>query len=125
MIVASAEKVVGFYSLAVGQIEFGDLPREIARNLPHRALPVAILAWLGVNVAHQGRGLAKRLVAQALRDCHAAGQTFAFVGVILDCVSDVAKSFYQQWNFAEIPGNPFRLILSAKTLTALMEEPPA
>lgn len=117
------ERIAGFYTLAVGQIDLGDLPREVAKKLPRRALPVAILAWLGVGVSHQGQGLAKRLVAQALADCHNAGQTFAFVGVILDCVSDAAKSFYRQWDFAELPGNPYRLILSAKALQAMMDQP--
>ena len=60
------------------------------------------------------------LFAQALVDCYEAGQTFAFVAVILDCVSDRAKAFYQRWDFAELPGNPYRLYLSAKTLSAMM-----
>lgn len=114
------EKIAGFYTLAVAQIDFSDLPSEFARKLPRRALPVAVLAWLGVSLGHQGLGLGTRLVAQALRDCHEAGQTFAFVGVILDCVSDGAKSFYQQWEFLELPGNRHRLILSAKRLAAMM-----
>lgn len=123
VLLAVEEQVAGFFTLAVGQVDFSDLPRELARKLPRRALPVAVLAWLGVHVAHQGQGLAKRLVAQALRDCHEAGQTFAFVGVVLDCVNDTARSFYQQWDFVPLPGNPYRLILSAKMLTALMEGP--
>jgi len=48
------------------------------------------------------------------------GQTFAFIAVILDCVDDRAKAFYQRWDFAELPGNPYRLFLSAKTLAAMM-----
>lgn len=118
------QKIAGFYTLAVGQIDFSDLPNDVARKLPRRALPVAVLAWLSVSVMHQGQGLAKRLVAQAFRDCHQAGQTFAFVGVVLDCVNDAAKSFYQQWDFAELPGNPYRLVLSAKALAAMIEEAP-
>ncbi len=43
----------------------------------------------------------------ALCDCHEAGQTFAFARVILDCVDDRAKAFYQRLDFAELPGNPF------------------
>ncbi|HQU47494.1 MAG TPA: GNAT family N-acetyltransferase [Pirellulales bacterium] len=113
-------EITGFYTLAAGQIDFSELPAEMAKKLPRRVLPLAILAWLGVNSAHQRRGLAQRLVAQALGDCHQAGQTFAFVGVILDCVNDAAKSFYQQWDFAELPGNPHRLVLSAKALAAMM-----
>lgn len=115
--------IAGFYTLATGQVDFGDLPDEIARKLPRRALPVALLAWLGVSRNHQARGLGDRLFAQALRDCHDAGQTFAFVAVILDCIDDRAKAFYQRWDFAELPGHPYRLFLSAGTLAALMKSP--
>ncbi|HEY4258822.1 MAG TPA: GNAT family N-acetyltransferase [Schlesneria sp.] len=112
--------IAGFYTLATGQVDFGDLPSELARKLPRRALPVAILAWLGVTQAHQGQKLGDLLLAKALRDCHEAGQTFAFVAVILDCVDDGAKAFYQRWNFAELPGSPFRLFVSSQTLSAMM-----
>ncbi len=112
--------IAGFYTLATGQVDFGDLPSDLARKLPRRALPVAILAWLGVSVADQGQKLGNLLLAQALRDCHEAGQTFAFVAVILDCIDDRAKAFYQRWDFAELPGNPYRLFLSSQTLAMMM-----
>lgn len=114
------QAIAGFFTLATGQIDFGDLPSPLARQLPRRALPVAVLAWLGVNRAHQGRKIGDLLLAQALRDCHEAGQTFAFVAVVLDCVNDQAKSFYRRWDFAELPGHPYRLFLSGQTLAALM-----
>lgn len=118
-----ASAIAGFYTLATGQADFGDLPDEIARKLPRRALPVAVIAWLGVSRNHQSRGLGDQLFAQALRDCHQAGQTFAFVAVILDCIDDRAKAFYQRWDFAELPGHPYRLYLSAGVLAALMQPP--
>jgi GNAT superfamily N-acetyltransferase len=114
--------LAGFYTLATGQVDFRDLPPELARKLPRRALPVAVLAWLGVSQAEQGKGLGQRLLARALRDAHEAGQTFAFVAVILDCVSDAAKVFYQRWDFQELPGQPYRLFLSAARLAELMQE---
>lgn len=112
--------IAGFYTLATGQVDFGDLPSELARKLPRRALPVAILAWLGVSTVRQGQKLGDLLLAQALRDCHEAGQTFAFVAVILDCIDERATAFYQRWDFAELPGSPFRLFLSSRTLSAMM-----
>jgi GNAT superfamily N-acetyltransferase len=112
--------IAGYFTLATGQVDFGDLPPDLTRKLPRRALPVAVLAWLGVDTNHQGQGLGRLLLAQALRDCHEAGQTFAFVSVILDCINDTAKAFYQQWDFKEVPGHPFRLYLSTKTLSAMM-----
>jgi GNAT superfamily N-acetyltransferase len=114
--------IAGYYTLATGQVDFGDLPSEVSKRMPRRALPVAVLAWLGVSIAHQGRGLGRLLLAQALRDCHDAGKTFAFIAVILDCLNDAAKRFYQQWDFRELPGHPYRLFLSAKRLAAMMEE---
>ena len=123
VLIDRGKAIAGFYTLATGQVDFGDLPSELAPKLPRRALPVAILAWLGVSVTCQGQKLGVRLLAQALRDCYEAGQTFAFVAVILDCVDDRARAFYQRWNFAELPGNPYRLFLSSQTLTAMMTSP--
>ena len=113
-------RIAGFYSLATGQIDFGDLPPDLARKLPRRNLPIAILVWLGVSSIHQGHGLCTRLFAQALNDCYAAGQTFAFIAVIIDCLNQDAKRFYQRWDFEELPGNPFRLYLSAKALEKMI-----
>jgi GNAT superfamily N-acetyltransferase len=112
--------IAGYYTLATGQVDFGDLPAEVRKRLPRRALPVAVLAWLGVAAERQGEGLGRLLLAQALRDCHEAGQTFAFVAVILDCLNDRAKAFYRQYDFAELPGHPYRLFLSARRLDAMM-----
>ncbi|MEX0702087.1 MAG: GNAT family N-acetyltransferase [Planctomycetales bacterium] len=114
--------IAGFYTLATGQIDFGELPMEIAHKLPRRALPVAVLAWLGVGRDHQGEGLGTLLLAQALRDCHEAGQTFAFIAVVLDCVNDAAKRFYQRFDFEELPGHSHRLFLSAARLAAMMDD---
>jgi hypothetical protein len=61
------------------------------------------------------------LLAQALRDCWDASKTFAFVAVLLDCTSERAKTFYQQWGFRELPGHPYRLFVSTRQLDAMME----
>jgi GNAT superfamily N-acetyltransferase len=112
--------IAGFYSFATGQIDFGDLPPDLAKKLPRRNLPIAILAWLGVSSNHQGHGLGTRLLAQPLSDCYVAGRTFAFIAVIIDCLNQDAKRFYQLWDIEELPGNPFRLYLSAKALEKMI-----
>ena len=111
--------IAGYFTLATGQVDFHDLPADLAWHLPRRLLPVAILAWLGVSKARQGQGLGRLLLAQALLDCHEAGKTFAFIAVILDCINDEARSFYQKWDFQQLPGSPYRLYLSAKQLEAM------
>lgn len=115
------DTIAGYYTLAMGQVDFGELPAHITRQLPRRALPVAFLAWLGVDQKFQGQGLGGRLLAQSLHDFFEAGKTFAFIAVLIDCVNDSAKSFYQQWDFEELPGQPYRLFLSIQRLKAIME----
>jgi GNAT superfamily N-acetyltransferase len=115
--------IAGYYTLATGQVDFSDLPAEVGRELPRRLLPVAVLAWLGESAAQQRQGLGGLLLAKALRDCWEAGRTFAFIAVVLDCVSAAAKAFYQRWGFHELPGHPYRLFVSAKQLDAMMQAP--
>lgn len=118
----SSGTIAGYYTLATGQVDFGDLPSEMAKKLPRRMLPVAILAWLGVSADRHGHGLGGLLLAQSLRDCHDAGQTFAFVAVILDCIDENARSFYEHFDFTALPGRPYQLFLSAARLEALMTQ---
>ncbi len=120
VLVDSGGAIAGYYTLATGQIDFGDLPADVAKKLPRRMLPVAVLAWLGVAGDRRGQGLGKSLLAQALRHCYEASRTFPFIAVILDCVDDSSKAFYQHFDFAELPGHPFRLFLSAGRLEAMM-----
>ena len=120
VLIDDAGIIAGDYSLATGQVDFNELPSDVSKHLPRRILPVAILAWLGVDDKHQGHGLGGLLLAQALRDCWEAGKTFPFVAVILDCINESAKTFYRRWDFVELPGHPFRLFLSAKHLEAII-----
>jgi GNAT superfamily N-acetyltransferase len=118
-----ADVIAGYYTLATGQVDFSDLPPDLVQRLPRRQLPVAVLAWLGVATSLQGQGLGRLLLARALRDCYDAGQTFAFVAVILDCIDDAAKAFYQRFDFQELPGHPYRLFLSTQQLEAMVVSP--
>jgi GNAT superfamily N-acetyltransferase len=111
--------IAGFYTLATAQVDCSDLPPELARRLPRRTLPVAVLAWLGVRSDDQGQGHGRRLLAQALQDCYDAGQTFPFVAVVLDCIDDKALTLYRRWDFRPLPGHHDRLFLSWSQLQAM------
>lgn len=121
VLVTKDDVVAGFYTLAIGQVDFEDLPAELSRNMPRRLLPVAILAWLGVEKSHQGLGLGTRLLAQALRDGYEAGRTFPFVAVLIDAINEDAQAFYGRWSFRPLPGRAHRLFVSAAELEAMMK----
>jgi len=112
--------IAGYYTLAMGQVNFDDLPHEMARKLPGTLLPIVTLAWLGVDKRYQGKGFGKRLLAQALADCHHTGQIMPLVAILLDCVTVSAKTFYQYYDFEELPGHPMKLMLPWKLLDRMM-----
>ena len=112
--------IAGYYTLAMGLVNFDKLPREMARKLPGPLLPVVTLAWLGVDQRFQSQGLGERLLAQALADCHRTGQVMPFVAVLLDCATEKAKAFYQRHDFEELPGYPMTLILPWNLLDRMM-----
>jgi ribosomal protein S18 acetylase RimI-like enzyme len=120
VLVSPDGRIAGFYTIAASQVDFSDLPMEIAKTMPKRSVPVAVLAWMGVDSGFHRQGLGERLVSKALRDCFEAGKTFAMVAVVIDCLNESVKSFYDRWNFREMPGQSLRLYLSAQRLDAMM-----
>jgi GNAT superfamily N-acetyltransferase len=112
--------IAGFYTLALGQVNFDKLPHKMARKLPRTLLPIVTLAWLAVDKHYQGKGFGERLLAQALADCYNTGQIMPFVAVLLDCATVNAKSFYQHYDFEELPGHPMKLMLPWKLLNRMM-----
>jgi len=112
--------IVGYYTLAMGQVNFDELPHEMARKLPKNLLPIVTLAWLGVDKHDQGKGFGERLLAQALADCYHTGQIMPFVAVLLDCATVSAKTFYQRYDFEELPGHPMKLMLPWNLLNRMM-----
>jgi GNAT superfamily N-acetyltransferase len=123
VLVDGAGAIAGYYTLAMSEVEFEDAPEDVRKRLPRRRLPIALLAWLGVSAKHQGKGLGARILSIALRDCHDAGKTFAFVAMMIDCINDASHAFFQQWEFTGMANHPRRLFLSAKRLEAMMAVP--
>lgn len=114
------DTIIGYYTLAMGQVNFDELPHEMARKLPGTLLPIVTLAWLGIDKNYQTQGFGERLLAQALTDCHQTGQLMPFVAVLLECATISAKTFYQHYDFEELPGHPMKLMLPWKLLDRMM-----
>ncbi len=121
VLVKTPDCIAGFYTLAMGEVSFDELPHEMARRLSATLLPIVTLAWLGLAKPYQGQGLGGRLPAQALSDCHSTGLMMPYVAVCLDCASRNAKTFYQLYDFQELPGHPMTLMLPWNLLEAMMK----
>lgn len=115
-----ADEVAGFYSLSVGSVDPESTPPRITKGLARHPVPVMILARLAVDQTHQGKGLGKALLKDALlRTAQAAG----IAGIrclLVHAKDDAARQWYESWEFEPSPADPYHLFLMLKDLKSLL-----
>src|SRR5258708_40294825 len=53
------DAVVGYYSLAAGQVEYADAPERLRKGLARHPVPIMLLARLAVHKDWQGEGIGR------------------------------------------------------------------
>ena len=113
------ERVLGFYTLVVGQVEHAAAPERVKKGLAKYPVPILLLARLAVDSRAQGLGLGAALLRDAmLRTMNAAD----IAGVRAFCVhakDERARAFYEHFGFEPSPVDPLHLFLLVKDLRAL------
>jgi GNAT superfamily N-acetyltransferase len=118
-VVCAGQRVVGYYSLAVGAVSHEIAPGRIRRNMPD-PVPVMVLGRLAVDRAWQGRGLGKALLRDAILRAAQAAEIAGIRGILVHAISEDAKRFYEDQGFHSSPVNPMTLVITiAEALTAL------
>lgn len=112
-------QVVGFYSLVVGSVEPGDAPARVMKGLARHPVPVMILARLAVDRMHQGKGLGRALLKDALLRTLQAADIAGIRTVLVHAKDEAARQWYESWEFEASPTDPFHLFLMLKDLKAI------
>ena len=115
-------EVVGFYSLAVGGVDPEDAPARVVKGLARHPVPVMILARLAVDRDHQGRGLGKALLKDALLRTAQAADIAGIRCLLVHAKDEAARQWYVSWEFESSPTDPYHLFLMLKDLKALLVE---
>jgi len=115
-----AGKVVGFYSLAVGSVDPEDAPARILKGVARYPVPVMILARLAVDLNHQGKGLGKALLKDALLRTVQAADIAGIRCLLVHAKDDSARQWYTGWEFESSPTDPYHLFLMLKDIRALL-----
>jgi GNAT superfamily N-acetyltransferase len=116
----SAGSVVGFYSLTVGSVEPATAAPRVVKGLPKHPVPVMILARLAVDVSHQGIGLGKALLKDALMRTAQAADIAGIRALLVHAKDESARQWYLNWEFEPSPSDPFHLFLLMKDLKAIV-----
>jgi GNAT superfamily N-acetyltransferase len=92
--------VVGYYTLVAAQVEHEHASADVQQGLSrHFPIPVALLARLAVTTSHQGIGLGRSLLLDALQRVLRASEELAIRAVTVDALDDRAASFYRAFGF--------------------------
>lgn len=113
-------EVAGFYSLAVGSVDPADAPTRVTKGLARHPVPVMILARLAVDLNHQGKGLGKALLKDALLRTAQAADIAGIRCLLIHAKDDSARQWYESWEFEPSPADPYHLFLMLKDLKALL-----
>lgn len=115
----AGEQVVGYYSLAVGAVAPTDAPARITKGLARHPVPVMLLARLAVDLSMKGKGLGAALLHDALARTLQAADIAGIRAVIVHAKDDVARDFYEHFDFDPSPTDPYHLYLLIKDLRKL------
>lgn len=111
--------VVGFYSLTVGCVELASAAPRVVKGIPKHPIPVMILARLAVDLPHQGIGLGKALLKDALMRTAQAADIAGIRALLVHAKDESARQWYLNWEFEPSPSDPFHLFLLMKDLKAI------
>lgn len=115
-----ASEVVGFYSLAVGSVEPSAAAPRVIKGVPRHPVPVMILARLAVDRRHQGVGLGRALLKDALLRTAQAADIAGIRALLVHAKDDAAKAWYMHWEFEPSATDPLHLFLLMKDIKALV-----
>ena len=111
--------VAGYYTLVAAQVEHERATAGVRRGLSqHFPIPIALLARLAVATPHQGAGLGRSLLLDALQRVLHASEELAIRAVTVDAIDERSSSFYQAFGFESSDLEPNTLMIP---LTAIRQ----
>ena len=108
--------LAGYYSLTAGSVHKSESPERIAKGLANHPVGVVLLARLAVDSSHQGKGLGKALLFDALKRVEEAADIVGVRAVMVHAIDEEARKFYEHFEFDPSPIDPFLLMLLLKDL---------
>ncbi len=111
-----AEKVIGYYALTPGAVQKSLTPKRVAKGLASHPIPVIIITRLAVDRSHQGQGVGKALMRDALLRIIDAAEIIGGRAILVQAKNQHAKHFYEQLGFEPSPIDTMHLYLLIKDI---------
>jgi GNAT superfamily N-acetyltransferase len=109
-------RVLGYYSLSAGELEFDRVPRQVTERLPRYPLPVVRLARLAVARSWQSLGLGGQLLLSAGERALAVAEQTGVVALAIDAKDAGIAAWYVRFGALPLLDAPRSLVLRLRTI---------
>lgn len=118
-----ADRVVGYYALAAAQLQSEAAGKRALKGQPRsRPVPAVLLARLAVDIDHQGRGLGRSLLQDAMLRTNAAAEELGIRLMLVHAKHERASRWYARFGFEASPTDPLHLMLLMKDLRKYLSD---
>jgi len=114
------ESIVGFHTLAVGQVTYDDAPQRLTKGLARHPVPIVLLARLAVDRRWQNQGLGKALLKDAMQRTLQAADIAGVRALAVHAKDDEARRFYERFDFVPSPSDPMHLFVLLKDVRRIV-----
>ncbi len=113
-----SDEVVAYYAWYMASIGLADAPPRLRKGGGRYPQPVALLARLGVDRAHEGRGLGAGLLGDVIARTAELGADIGCRGLLIHAESSAARDFYLHLvpELTEAPTDELHLVLLMKDI---------
>jgi GNAT superfamily N-acetyltransferase len=130
-VAVEGSQVLGYATIAPGQLEIDELPAAAQRKMPRYPLPVLRLARLAVDRPAQSQGLGKELLRFVCRLASTMADQYGCAGIVVDAKPN-AVPFYASYGFiefeaiegkSEVRPRPVMMFLDTRSIRAASRHP--
>ena len=119
-VVVERDRVVGYFSLAVGQADAMEVPDRVRKGMGGYPIPVVILARLAVSSQDQGKGIGVGMLQEAIRRTLVIADQAGVRALLTHPIDEEASRFYLRFGFESSPIREQQLLLLLKDARKLL-----
>jgi GNAT superfamily N-acetyltransferase len=116
----AGDTIIGYYTLAVGQVTREDAPERLTKGLARHPVPIMLLARLAVDRRWQGQGAGKALLCDAMQRTLQAADIAGIRAFAVHAKNEEARSFYEKFDFIPSPTDPMHLFVLLKDVRRMI-----
>lgn len=109
-------EVIGYYATKTYELDLDEAAAAFGVGNRKYPLPAILLARLAVDQRHQGSGLGKLLLVDALERIAEVSRSVGFELLVVDAIDLDASTFYRRYGFVAFQDDPLHLFLTTRQL---------